>query len=260
MSGLHALVRWAGGRWELRDLGSRNGTYVDGEAVDQAVLRAGAVLGFGSVEDPWDVVSVTAPGPVAIDEAGELIAADGGFLIVECADQAAAIWSEGGRWILEDHLGERHDAPDEVLVGGHRFELDLPQVQLGTVEAEPLRCASVAFHFLVPANQEGIQLEILQRRRVLVSSTVAAVELLYRLAALRDEQRALAPQERGWILTDDLVALLGYRNRKHLAVAIHRARRVAGQAGLTDASDIVQRDPTTDSVRFGGVETIFERA
>jgi transcriptional regulator with PAS, ATPase and Fis domain len=47
----HAEIGFAGGRWEVRDLGSRNGTFVDGEPVkgrvevpDRAVVRAGATL------------------------------------------------------------------------------------------------------------------------------------------------------------------------------------------------------------------------
>jgi transcriptional regulator with PAS, ATPase and Fis domain len=47
----HAEIGFAGGRWVVHDLGSRNGTFVDGEAVegrvevgDRAVVRAGATL------------------------------------------------------------------------------------------------------------------------------------------------------------------------------------------------------------------------
>ncbi|MFT5684606.1 MAG: pSer/pThr/pTyr-binding forkhead associated (FHA) protein, partial [Myxococcota bacterium] len=30
VSGQHILLRWTGSEWEARDLGSRNGTWVDG--------------------------------------------------------------------------------------------------------------------------------------------------------------------------------------------------------------------------------------
>jgi DNA-binding NtrC family response regulator len=51
LSRRHAEIGFAGGRWIVHDLGSRNGTFVDGEAVegrvevaDRAVVRAGATL------------------------------------------------------------------------------------------------------------------------------------------------------------------------------------------------------------------------
>ncbi|HVV84294.1 MAG TPA: FHA domain-containing protein, partial [Kofleriaceae bacterium] len=49
VSGAHAELReGAGGRWILRDLGSRNGTFVDGVRVaDDAPLAGAHQLGFG---------------------------------------------------------------------------------------------------------------------------------------------------------------------------------------------------------------------
>lgn len=260
VSGHHALVRWASNRWELRDLGSRNGTYVDGALAREATLRVGAVLGFGRPDAEWEVLSTTAPGPLAVDDDGLMTTADGGFLVIEHGEQAVAVWAERGGWILEDHLGERREAPSELVVGGAHFSLDLPSPSPRTVDEVPLRCSTVAFRFHVPRNEEGIRLVVLMRDEQLVSTTSATVELLYRLARARADQSALAPAERGWMLTDDLVRALGYRDRRHLAVVVHRARRVAAQAGLTDASDVVERDTATDSLRFGGIDVGFERA
>ena len=44
------LVRDAAGRWTVRDLGSRNGTSVDGEAVDEVRLRPGQVIRVAQYE------------------------------------------------------------------------------------------------------------------------------------------------------------------------------------------------------------------
>jgi DNA-binding NtrC family response regulator len=43
----HAELRWAGGVVRVSDLGSRNGTFVDGERIERAELRAGSVLRVG---------------------------------------------------------------------------------------------------------------------------------------------------------------------------------------------------------------------
>jgi hypothetical protein len=45
----HAEVRPAGDGLEIEDLGSRNGTYVNGTRIDQAALTAGDVVGLGTV-------------------------------------------------------------------------------------------------------------------------------------------------------------------------------------------------------------------
>ena len=50
VSGEHAVVQWSADHWELRELGSRNGSFVDGERVaagERAPLRLGADLGHG---------------------------------------------------------------------------------------------------------------------------------------------------------------------------------------------------------------------
>jgi DNA-binding CsgD family transcriptional regulator len=46
----HAEIRYGHGLWVLRDLGSKNGTFVNGERVERAVLESCSHLRFGSVE------------------------------------------------------------------------------------------------------------------------------------------------------------------------------------------------------------------
>ena len=50
LSGSHAVIQNLGGTFQLNDLDSTNGTYVNGEAVSEAVLGHGARVMFGSVE------------------------------------------------------------------------------------------------------------------------------------------------------------------------------------------------------------------
>ena len=68
VSGEHALIRWNGGAWELQDLHSRNGTYVDGRAIgsgQRVGLSPGAVIGFGR-PDGYVLGEADAPQPFAI--------------------------------------------------------------------------------------------------------------------------------------------------------------------------------------------------
>lgn len=47
VSSRHLEIRHADGNYRLRDLGSTNGTFLDGERIGEAVLEAGAVIRFG---------------------------------------------------------------------------------------------------------------------------------------------------------------------------------------------------------------------
>ncbi|MDT0344887.1 FHA domain-containing protein [Streptomyces litchfieldiae] len=47
----HATVRWNGQSWVVEDLGSTNGTYVQGQRVQQAPLGPGAVVTLGNATD-----------------------------------------------------------------------------------------------------------------------------------------------------------------------------------------------------------------
>jgi len=49
MSGSHALVRNVDGEWQLQDLESTNGTFVNGDQISETALPDGAQLMFGSV-------------------------------------------------------------------------------------------------------------------------------------------------------------------------------------------------------------------
>lgn len=59
LSGSHAVIQNLGGVFQVTDLGSTNGTYLNGEAISEAVLGHGSQIQFGSVE------------AVFVDETGE---------------------------------------------------------------------------------------------------------------------------------------------------------------------------------------------
>ena len=49
-SRVHAVLRNVGGRWQVRDMDSRNGTYVNDQKIDDSVLAEGHYLKVGSTE------------------------------------------------------------------------------------------------------------------------------------------------------------------------------------------------------------------
>lgn len=68
ISGQHCRLRWQDGAWVLKDLGSTNGTLVDGRTVREQVLAPGAELTLGSTRlllmvEAGDPPVVEAPAP-----------------------------------------------------------------------------------------------------------------------------------------------------------------------------------------------------
>lgn len=50
ISGSHAVIYNIGGTFQIQDLGSTNGTFLNGEAITEGVLSHGSRVNFGSVE------------------------------------------------------------------------------------------------------------------------------------------------------------------------------------------------------------------
>ena len=68
VSGVHAELRWTGADWELKDLGSRNGTFLDGRRLDPSAptrLEKGSKVAFGAPERTWELVDASPP-PVMV--------------------------------------------------------------------------------------------------------------------------------------------------------------------------------------------------
>lgn len=62
VSGNHALIEWVAGSWKLRDLGSSNGTSLNGKRIrSRRTLKVGDVIRFGEVS-AWRVESLVDPG------------------------------------------------------------------------------------------------------------------------------------------------------------------------------------------------------
>ncbi len=53
----HAEVRWSGASWTIEDLGSKNGTTVNGQSADGVALGDGDTLGFGGLPGRFERLS-----------------------------------------------------------------------------------------------------------------------------------------------------------------------------------------------------------
>jgi hypothetical protein len=106
-SGEHATVTWTGLHWEIKDLGSRNGTFVDGTKIEpgRAVkLTEGTRIAFGDPDASWEVINDEPPSALAIDlDSGDMKTAIDGLLALPNEEKPELTYYQNstGDWIEE---------------------------------------------------------------------------------------------------------------------------------------------------------------
>ena len=113
VSSLHARFSWTGAAWVLRDLGSTNGTFVDGVRLPPGVDRrvhAGMRLAFGDPGALWVLDDSEAPRARAVDVAT-------GYDGVEATVTAAEVlpWGVRIEVRLDEPAEETLDIPVDVV-------------------------------------------------------------------------------------------------------------------------------------------------
>ncbi|TSB20319.1 FHA domain-containing protein [Streptomyces benahoarensis] len=66
----HAVLRWAGHSWVIEDQGSTNGTYVQGQRIQQAEVGAGSAVHLGNATDGPRMTLSAAAAPATAPAAG----------------------------------------------------------------------------------------------------------------------------------------------------------------------------------------------
>lgn len=248
VSGEHATLIWTGARWEVRDLGSRNGTFVDGQRVgpgEVVALAAGATVGFGHVDDPWVLLDAEPPGAFAEHTgSGRLRRARSGLLALpdDISPELVAYPDRNGRWILESADGEVRPVVDGEIVtaGGAPWRLRVPDAQIGTaaVDTGP-HIDTITLRFAVSRDEEHVEITVLHRGQATPLEAREHGYTLLTLARARLEDADLPPSEQGWIDRDRLLKMLG-TDSNGLNVAIYRARGQLSKAGVEGAAGLVE--------------------
>ena len=261
VSGEHARIAWTGERWELRDLGSRNGTFVNESRLEAGVstpLAVGDALGFGGPEPVWRFADAGAPLAFARAlEGGHNRAAEDGLLVLPDADNPRVCVFEDFQqgWVVEAEDATRSVSDCEVLtVEGQAWMLHLPMTLEATAEVgeDTPVFAGVELVFEVSRDEEDIGMQVLHRGRELVRGARNHHQLLLLLARARLEDAAdgsAPPAEQGWRYVEDVCAALQIEDLR-LNTEIYRARKelaphVQGGAGL------VERRRASRSLRLG---------
>ena len=249
VSSEHAKLIWTGTKWQVRDLGSRNGTFVDGRRLEPGrpvFLSVGSKLGFGENEVGWELADAAPPGAIATSADGRRRQA-GGEILVLPDDEAPQVSifpdPHGSGWVVEDGDGEVRTVNDQatVTVDGEAWRLDLPVLSEATPMVDvALTLENVALRLAVSPDEERVAVQVMLRGEVV--STLEPREhnyLLLTLARARVDDADKPPSEQGWRDVDSLVRMLKL-DPNALNVSIHRARQQLGRTGLEGAAGVVQ--------------------
>ena len=263
VSNEHASLRWRGTSWELRDLGSRNGTYVNGTRLqpgDGVTLRRDAVIRFGATSAPWQLVDDGPPLLAALElQSRSWVRASGNLLGLPNEDAPlASIFhvSEGG-WICQQPDEARPVRNGEVIaLGSQRWQLHLTETVVSTAESQAgeFQEAGPRLVFAVSRDEEYVELSValpgLGGRSLGARAHHYLLLLLARQHARDTSDAALSRSEQGWIHLEELGKMV-HLDRAHLYVMIHRARRQFADVGVPDAASVVEYRPRTGMVRLG---------
>jgi len=259
-SSQHAVLRWLGDSWNVWDLDSRNGTWLNGRRLESrqayAVAR-GDRLSFGRVDQAWEVTSDAAPVVMVVNAAtADQIIVVGSVhgLPSDEAPDLTLYQDSAGQWVVE-----AADSPPRLVINGDTFEAGsqlwrfcCPDAAARTVTCDAhAAVAPMALHFIVSADEEYVELRLESPERSLSLGNRVQNHLLLTLARARLDDRAanLPETSCGWLYKEDLVA--GSEISQRVDHDVFRIRQhIAASAPLVAAS-IIERRPRTRQLRIG---------
>ena len=237
VSSEHASMRWTTSGWQLRDLGSRNGTWVEGRRLEPGLgikLIQGMRVGFGQREASFELVDAGPPEPRASAQGGEVFGEDG-LLLLPSAEQPLACVHEGdhGLWVLEEGDHEEIVRDGQIVsVGGSSFELELPTLLEETGDARVVSTAP-RLELRVSQDEEHIEVDLCraESRHELGHRAFSELLLLLARKRLEDGAAGAVEAEQGWVYADELAQGLGL-DRCQFNMAVFRARQAVKRLEL----------------------------
>lgn len=263
----HAVFRWTEHGWEVRDLGSANGTWVNDCRLQAGVWRVldqGARIAFGMRDDRFEVVDVAAPvvvaRPVEAEDGEALYGDENGLVLAELGDPMYLIQEDGrGRWFVHGlREDERRPIADrEVLAVGDRcWRISLPLVPERTRNPDDTskRLGDIGLNFRVSPDEEHVEVAVVHAGGELLLPARVWDYFLLTLARARLEDTTrpgLAMSEHGWVHAPTLADGLGV-SVTTIRAYVHRARRqLAEVAGVIGADGLIERRRVNQAMRIG---------
>lgn len=266
VSGEHAVLSWTGEFWLLRDLGSRNGTYLNGRLAAPGAgypLEAGNTIVFGTHDNSWLLEDDSPPCAMAIPEGAPEHALEirNGLLTLPSEEHPlVTIFSTGEGWLAEEDGGsKRLDDGDALRVAGVEYRILLPEVLPKTqaVGAEPTPDLLQSQLILrVSQDEEFVLLEVHCEGKSYDFENRSHHYLLVLLARARFVDRAAGhpAQDRGWLHREQILQML-QTTAEQLNLMIFRLRQQFAGKGFRNAASIIERRQGTGQVRLGVADT-----
>jgi len=262
----HATIAWSGECWEVRDLGSLNGTWLDGRrlaAGERAPLRLNSRLAFGG-DDAWILTDDRPAGPGARNAAtSEFAHSTSGILALPSVDDPrATIYQRAdGQWLAEVGAEVQRIADRAVLdLGGGRWLLFLPS-ELAAVpqtlkdEGSPLVLGDISLQFAPSMDEEHVDVRVRThdgKESLLPTRSSHYMLLTLARGRIADAKNGIAFDEQGWIYASKLADMLQY-TAERLNLEIFRARVLFAKLGFTDSTHLIERRTASRQIRIGVV-------
>lgn len=264
VSAQHAVVRWRAPHWEVRDLGSRNGTYLEGVRLvpgQTYPLRSGSKLVFGKAhESEWELTDAAAPGTMAVPlDGADPVLLDTELLVLPRADnpKVTIYKNPDGEWVIEHSDEETVPVRNAQLfeVEGRAYRFSCPDPVWPTTiagTAGDFEIADVALTFLVSSDEEYVEVRAQCGSREVLLGARAFNFLLLTLARRRlaDAALAKAEPECGWFDVEQL-GRDPTMAPPQLNVDVFRIRQHFAASKVTDGAGIVERRGRPSQLRIG---------
>ncbi|MDB4974323.1 MAG: hypothetical protein JWN48_2664 [Myxococcaceae bacterium] len=263
VSARHAVVRWTGDGWELKDLGSRNGTFVDGKRVrpgEEIPAPRGTKIAFGKPDQQWVIVDDSSPNVMAVPlDGGPPILLDGELIALPSIDEpSATIYRNSeGFWVLEQSdegiAPVRNLQSFQVAGRSYRFcSLDnIGKTSIAEFSPE-FEVAHTQLSFSVSRDEEHVELRAHCDGNSFDLGARTHHYLLLTLARRRlaDAAGGLPETSCGWVYQEDLAHDPSMATPQ-LNLDVFRIRKQFSVLGLPDAANIIERRPRTRQLRIG---------
>jgi hypothetical protein len=261
VSAQHAIIQWIGGAWQVQDLGSLNGTFVNKHKLvtgERVSLQGGDAVCFARELGDWRLVDTGPPRPIAMHLLTRRVhVAERGYLALpDGEDPEASVQLSGpDRWVLECD-GEVAPIEDRsvVMVRGEPWRVHLPSGVAGTLDERALGpvVTDLRLQFSVAPDEEYVELVAwTDGQRIDLKARAHHYPLLLLARARIADQRAQVPgPQQGWLFQDRILEMLK-TDASYLNLSIHRSRHQLSKAGVADAAQLVERRPGTRQLRLG---------
>ncbi len=210
-------LKWASSEWLLRDLGSTNGTWVNGELIAKGrdcVVGEGTQIAFGSQRLAWHLADAHPPEPMVVPVGGgdPVLHSRRGDRYPFYTKGKCQHFSRFG-WCLDARSGRPSDADSarqRLRRARGRLALLLPHTMASTVPLQSVRLLEGSgLQFEVSSDEESVTLTIDTGRELVHLGESNTFYLLLTLARLRlQEQDQRPPAEVGWVHREQLIRML----------------------------------------------------